>query len=448
MLAKKGRPYSDVKDFIEVEKAHGVKYSVGYNNNKQCEQSVQYISETLFNLETKEKLKRCNFVTVLCDSSTDSAVIEKECITLFVDPDTFEPKLTFFSLEDAPSQDADGLISAIETAFKKHGLEEVLRKMVFLCSDGASVNSGLIGGVAAKFQNKDLTWLVFVWCISHRLELALQDSLEETLSPVKNTLTNLFYLYKKSSKKTSRVASAIRRVEGSVRLRRWASETGANSQGTRWIAHLIHSMTGFIDKFAVYLQHIENVIADTSKKCDHTTLEGKRRQLINAEVLLKCCVFVDLLQSAKNFSLASQYKATDVIMLVERIDDMKLTYQRFGKKFAKSPESVFQLPTIKKVLECITQDGDRDYVYQGIRLNYFETAKDAIANNVLEDVNAILTCIHERFGIFTVTDDDEGKVDERVDAGDKVLHDVALSITEIGSCQIIVFPMSKILLIM
>ena len=143
-------------------------------------------------------------------------------------------------------------------------------------------------------------------------------------------------------------------------------------------------------------------------------------------MLLKCCVFVDLLQAAKNFSLASQYKDTNVIMLVERIDDMKLTYQRFGKKFAKSPESVFQLPTIKKVLERITQDGDGDYVYQGIRLNYFERAKGAIANNVLEDVNAILTCIHKRFSIFTVTDDDEaeGEVDKRVAANDKVLHDV------------------------
>ena len=53
----------------------------------------------------------------------------RKCIyTLFVDPDTFKPKITFFSLEDTPSQDADGLFSAIETAFKKQGLEEVLGK--------------------------------------------------------------------------------------------------------------------------------------------------------------------------------------------------------------------------------------------------------------------------------------------------------------------------------
>ena len=332
MLAKKGRPYSDFKDFIEVEKAHGVKYSVGYNNNKQCEQFVKYISETLFNLETKEKLKQCNFVTVLCDGSTDSAVIEKECIyVLFVDPDTFEPKLTFFSLEEPPSQDANGLISTIETAFKKHGLEEVLSKMGFLCSDGASVNSGLIGGVAAKFRNKDLPWLIFVWCISHRLELALRDSLDETLSPVKNALTNLFYLYKKSSKKLCELRQLY-----DVLKEVYDFEDGqlkpAKTQGTRWIVHLIRSMTGFIDKFGVYLQHIENVIADTSKKCDRATLEGTQRQLINAEVLLKCCVFVDLLQSAKNFSLASQYKDTDVIMLVERIDDMKLNISKIWKE--------------------------------------------------------------------------------------------------------------------
>ena len=42
----------------------------------------------------------------------------------------------------------------------------------------------------------------------------------------------------------------------------------AKTQGTCWIAHLIRSMTGFIGKFGVYLQHIENVIVDTSKKCD------------------------------------------------------------------------------------------------------------------------------------------------------------------------------------
>ena len=60
-------------------------------------------------------------------------------------------------------------------------------------------------------------------------------------------------------------------------------------------------MTGFVNKFRVYIQRIENAISDTSKHCDKAMLEGKRRQMVEAEVLLKC-IFIDILHSAKNFS--------------------------------------------------------------------------------------------------------------------------------------------------
>ena len=48
--------------------------------------------------------------------------------------------------------------------------------------------------------------------------------------------------------------------------------------------------------------------------------------MIEAEVLLKCSIFIDILDSAKNFSLASQYKDFDKILLAEQIHDMKLSY--------------------------------------------------------------------------------------------------------------------------
>ena len=130
LLAKKGRPYSDFSDFVELGKSHGVKYTVDYTNDKQCAEFVKFTSRSLFDSVVKNKLTKCNFVTVLCDSSTDSAVIKKECIyVIFVDPDTFEPHLTFFSLEDAPSQNADGLIQAIKSAFRNHGLENMMDKL-------------------------------------------------------------------------------------------------------------------------------------------------------------------------------------------------------------------------------------------------------------------------------------------------------------------------------
>ena len=61
---------------------------------------------------------------------------------------------------------------------------------------------GVKGGIAAKFrEEEELSWLSFIWCLSHRLELAISDSLHEHLFSVKQYLCNLFYLYEKSSKK-------------------------------------------------------------------------------------------------------------------------------------------------------------------------------------------------------------------------------------------------------
>ena len=78
------------------------------------------------------------------------------------------------------------------------------------------------------------------------------------------------------------------------------------SSGTHWIAHLLRSMSGLIDKFGLYLRHFKNVIADTSKQTEKATLEGKRKFLTDSNVLIRCGLFVDLLDPAKKFSLVSQ----------------------------------------------------------------------------------------------------------------------------------------------
>ena len=68
-------------------------------------------------------------------------------------------------------------------------------------ADGASVNSGDKQGVQALVQ-EELSWVVFVWCMAHRLELALKDSLSDTFfKEVDEMLLRIYYLYEKSPKK-------------------------------------------------------------------------------------------------------------------------------------------------------------------------------------------------------------------------------------------------------
>ena len=191
--AYKARPFVDFTDWVEWAELNGIKFNVtAYKNRIQCTEFVNFISKTLFEEDVKSKLKNANFIAVFCNGSTDSAVIEKECIyILFVEPFEFEPTFFFIALKDVPSQDVDGIKSAIMKPFDDIGMPELKNRMVYLASDGASVNSGIKTGLSTKFRDDCIGWLVFVWCLSHRLELALKDSLDDVLTSVKEKLNQL-----------------------------------------------------------------------------------------------------------------------------------------------------------------------------------------------------------------------------------------------------------------
>ena len=60
----------------------------------------------------------------------------------------------FFYLKVLPSEDADRIMKAIKSVFSIHDLHHLLQKIVFIASDGTSVNKGLEGGIAAKFRKE------------------------------------------------------------------------------------------------------------------------------------------------------------------------------------------------------------------------------------------------------------------------------------------------------
>ena len=108
--------------------------------------------------------------------------------------------------------------------------------MVGLGADGASVNRGDKASVKSKFC-EDMTWLVFGWCMAHKLELEIQDAMKGTyFNQVDEMLLRIYYLYKRSPKKLRELAEIHDLVKQSIEFDA-SGVKPIKASGTRWIAH-------------------------------------------------------------------------------------------------------------------------------------------------------------------------------------------------------------------
>ena len=255
-IALKGRPFTDFKDLIDLEKLHDVKFDTSaYENESACRDFIKSTASYLFDIDVRKKLTRVNFIAILVDGTTDRAVTEQEVLyVMYVDPDTHKPTLSYFEVMEMDDfdQTAVGMLDAIKSSFKRHNLSEVWNKLIYLSADGASVNSGKESGLIAQIRAEH-EWVLFVWCFSHRLELALKDALKDFTNPVDESLMHLYYLYHKSSKKLRELKCLFKDIKGDF-------DDGVKplkATGTRWIDHRIRAMGRLVDKFRLYTRHLK-----------------------------------------------------------------------------------------------------------------------------------------------------------------------------------------------
>jgi hypothetical protein len=238
--------------------------------------------KTFYSLHFKVPLREsveANFSTILADGATDAALIKKEVIyIIFVDPDDFKPHLPFLGLKSGVSQDAEGITEAITHAFQDCVIWEKLQNIVFFL---IRWNSG--------------EHIKVFWCLSHRLELAIKDALKKDMEVIDTAMRDLFYTYQNSGKRL-RELRALHEILNNIYEFENEEVKPTKSTGTRWIDHKLRAMKLFIDKRGLYLSHIQNAI--TTKKNDKAKLEEISRRIEHGSVLLKCAMYMDILEPA------------------------------------------------------------------------------------------------------------------------------------------------------
>lgn len=102
-----------------------------------------------------------------------------------------------------------GIVSCIKESFQAINImeESFEKKLVGFAADGASVNRGEKEGVIGILKGRQ-PWVIYVWCVAHRLELSLKDALQGTVfDDVDEVLLRLYYLYENSPRNSGSFGS-------------------------------------------------------------------------------------------------------------------------------------------------------------------------------------------------------------------------------------------------
>ena len=76
-------------------------------------------------------------------------------------------------------------------------------------------------------------------------------------------------------------------------------------------------------------------------------IQGKFNLLSEANVILRSTLLTDLLIPSKTLSLISQRVSTDVITIVNAVQNTREKYVKWYEHFSENPEKVCELPTLK-----------------------------------------------------------------------------------------------------
>ena len=189
----------------QLEALHGVDLGTNYCNDVACKTFCHIISQSKYQSLTNE-LTKANFFSLLLDGSTDCSNVENVMfLAVYCDTNASDEKvhskMTYLTVDRPSSATGEGLFASLEKVLCDLGFPfldtDACRKLIGVGTDGASANiagRGLKGLVETK-----LDWICWVWCLAHRLELAIKDAITSTVfDHIDDMLIRLFYLYNKS----------------------------------------------------------------------------------------------------------------------------------------------------------------------------------------------------------------------------------------------------------
>ena len=139
---------------------------------------------------------------------------------------------------------------------------ENCKKLVGIGSDGASANIAKGGLVESQCE-----WMFWMWCLAHRLELAVKDALKGSAF---DAVDMLLKLYEKAPKKCRQLEEVVSDLKECICI----DEAGikpVRASGSRWVSHKLNAMRRvlYIQVWSVHWPSLSTVRGSFTKEYRH-----------------------------------------------------------------------------------------------------------------------------------------------------------------------------------
>ena len=234
----------------ELERRHGLNIGTNYTNEASARTFTHFIAEA-HRMELASALHQVKFFSILLDGSTDSRNIENELLLVVwfdkdgpVDGKKVLTRTSYLKIARPATATAKGIFDVLQTALQGLGISTISReecaKIVGIGTDGAAAN---IAGAGLKgLVDKEIPWVVWLWCMAHRLELAVKDALRHThFDVIDEMLLRLYLLYESSPKKCRELEEIVLELRECLSVDVGGTRP-VRASGSRWISHKWNAM--------------------------------------------------------------------------------------------------------------------------------------------------------------------------------------------------------------
>ncbi len=358
MLAKNHRPISDIEMQVTLAKKLDIELAGEDHQTRQAARKFISSIATVLRNENTESILRSRFLCLLGDGSTDKSIIEQESV--FVRHcDQGIPKTSHIDVVALEHCNADGVVAGLLKGLESRSLKMDNLKdpskpgptMVCGNFDGASVNMGEHEGVGAKLKRDyDMGWLIVMWCVAHRIELAILDAVKTNpaISKFEQQLKSVLGFYDKYHAKNRREAKALAEVFDEV----FVHLPPIKEQ--RWAASKVRADQAMRKDYHVVVSHLTNVAAGTpghNQEVREIKAGAYLKDITSPKFLYTLHFLIDVLEIVKKLSLTFQSDDLLIFEVPEKIQacivsllalksipgpNMKIfmeSYDRQGRKF-------------------------------------------------------------------------------------------------------------------